>query len=247
MGEHLRAPLWMMMHDLRCLEVEERHLVTDVREAVTATEDLQVKESGAFAAWPQVLGETLVMLLPLWRLSALSVGKGQDTLMRFVAGPPLNVSVQERRHLQRLIEVLLEENADFINIAMWFTSEPSAAELLCCPEVVEFLLPEPANADEFTQFRKEVLMHVHENAAAMHGHIVRLPPHVREAASTLWRRAAREVHLYLQQYLGIIGAFMDVQREVHTFVQNQLFVEVSVGLPPMTWLSPEAQTGVAQA
>ena len=34
----------------------------------------------------------------------------------------------------------------------------------------------------------------------------------------------------MQLYLRVIEAFLEVQKEVHSFVQNQLFTEVLLGL-----------------
>lgn len=145
--EHLRGPLWMLMHDFRCLQGEEKLLVDDVREAVRVVTDLQGRHTGDYSTWPQLMGETLVMLLPLWKLSALAVAKGQDSLMDLVARSPLAASHSAQKLLQRLIEVLLSENADFVDIALWFATEPTSAAVLSSAEVVEFLLPEAANSE----------------------------------------------------------------------------------------------------
>merc|ERR1712176_1404756 len=109
------------------------------------------------------MGELLMLLLPLWKLSALAVAKGQDAFMRMVASPPLDANISTQRLLQRLIEVLLSEKADFIDIVLWFAAEPSSAALLSSSEAVEFLLPEAANDEEFTHFRKDALRHIQEN------------------------------------------------------------------------------------
>lgn len=234
--ERLRAPLWMLMHDFRCLQGEEKLLVEDVREAVRAVTDLHERETGEVGNWPQVMGESLLLLLPLWKLSALAVAKGQDTLARLVARPPIQAGLNAQRLLQRLIEALLSKKADFFDIALWFAQEPSSAALLSSAEAVEFLLPEASNSDEFTQFRKDGLLRVQENFAALQGHIRRLPTHLRALVSAHWRKVVEEVHLYLQLYLRVIEAFLEVQKEVRTFVHNHLFVEVTLGLPLMTWL-----------
>eukprot|EP00747_Dinoflagellata_sp_TGD_P182461 gnl/TRDRNA2_/TRDRNA2_36716_c0_seq1.p1 gnl/TRDRNA2_/TRDRNA2_36716_c0~~gnl/TRDRNA2_/TRDRNA2_36716_c0_seq1.p1 ORF type:complete len:427 (-),score=93.17 gnl/TRDRNA2_/TRDRNA2_36716_c0_seq1:61-1341(-) len=233
--EHLRAPLWMLMHDFRCLQGEERLLLEDVREAVHEL-GLQQPEGGEWN-WPQVMGETLMLLLPLWKLSALAVAKGQETLMRLVARPPLSANIGAQRLLQRLIEVLLSEKADFIDITMWFAAEPSSAALLSSAEAVEFLLPEAANNDEFSQFRKEGLARVQQNIAALQPPILRLSKQLRALVSSHWRKVIEEVHLYLQLYLQVIEAFLEVQKEVRTFVHTHLFVEVTLGLPLMQWLT----------
>jgi len=234
--EHLRAPLWMLMHDFRCLQGEEKLLVEDVREAVRAVSELQTGEMG------EVMGETLLLLLPLWKLSALAVAKGQEQLLRMIARPPLAASLGAQRLLQRLIEVLLSEKADFVDIALWFAEQPSSAALLSSGEAVEFLLPEAANGEEFTQFRKDGLTRVQENVTALHGHVIRLPKHVRALVSAHWRKVVEEVHLYLQLYLRVIEAFLEVQKEVRTFVHNHLFIEVTLGLPLMTWLAPDGRS-----
>lgn len=234
--EHLRGPLWMLMHDFRCLQGEEKLLVDDVREAVRVVTDLQGRHTGDYSTWPQLMGETLVMLLPLWKLSALAVAKGQDSLMDLVARSPLAASHSAQKLLQRLIEVLLSENADFVDIALWFATEPTSAAVLSSAEVVEFLLPEAANSEEFGKFRKDGMMRVQENIAVLQAHIIRLPKHVKPAVATHWRKVVEEVHLYLQLYLRVIEAFLEVQKEVRTFVHTQLFIEVTLGLPLMTWL-----------
>lgn len=234
--EHLRAPLWMLMHDFRCLPGEEKLLVEDVREAVRAVTEVYERDTGERAAWPQAMGDTLLLLLPLWKLSALAVAKGQEALMRFFARPPLGASLGSQRLLQRLIEVLLSEKADVIDVVLWFASEPSSAALLSSTEAVEFLLPEASNSEEFAQFRKDGLLRVQENIAALQPRILRLPKHLRSLVSAHWRKVIEEVHLYLQLYLRVIEAFLEAQKEVRTFVSNHLFVEVTLGLPLMTWL-----------
>ncbi|CAL1172609.1 unnamed protein product [Cladocopium goreaui] len=237
--EHLRAPLWMLMHDFRSLQGEEKLLVEDVRQAVRATAELQARETGELPKWPQVLGDTLLLLLPLWKLSALAVAKGQESLTHFVAGPPLGANLGAQRLLRRLIEVLLSEKADFMDIALWFAAEPSSAALLTSGEAVRFLLPEAANDDEFVGFRQEGLLRTQENLSYLQGHLLRLPKQLRVHVSSYWRKAVEEVHLYLQLYLRVIEAFLEVQKEVHSFVQNQLFIEVLLGLPLLTWLSTD--------
>mmetsp|Transcript_586 Transcript_586/g.1908 ORF Transcript_586/g.1908 Transcript_586/m.1908 type:complete len:429 (-) Transcript_586:98-1384(-) len=242
--EHLRAPLWMLMHDFRSLHGEERLLVEDVLEAVRVVAELQAGDShtaSECSIWPRVMGETLLLLLPLWKLSALVVAKGQDAFMRMVASPPLDANVGARRLLQRLIEVLLSEKADFLEIALWFAAEPSSAALLSSGEAVEFLLPEAANNDEFTQFRKDGLLRVQENVPLLQNHIVGLPKHLRALISVHWRKVVEDVHSYLQLYLRVIEAFLEVQREVRTFVHNHLFIEVTLGLPLMTWLEADGK------
>lgn len=248
--EHLRAPLWMLMHDFRRLEGEERMLVEAVREAVRAAVDLQAREQPeqqrqGSDVWPQVMGETLLLLLPLWKLSALAVRTGQDALMRLVAGPPLDANLSAQRLLQRLIEVLLSDKVDFLDIVLWFAAEPSSAALLSSGEAVEFLLPEAANDEEFTHFRKDGLGRIQENIALLQNHVIRLPKHLRALVSAHWRKVVAEVHLYLQFYLRVIEAFLEVQKDVRTFVHNHLFIEVTLGLPLMTWLAPEGRGGGA--
>lgn len=243
--ERLRAPLWMLMHDFRCLQGEEKLLVEDVREAVRAVTELQERETGECNGWPQVMGETLLLLLPLWKLSALAVAKGQDTLTRLVARPPLQAGLNAQRLLQRLIEVLLSKKADFVDIALWFASEPSSAALLSSSEAVDFLLPDASNSEEFTHFRKDGLIRVQDNFAALQQHILRLPKHVRAVVSAHWHKVVEEVHLYLQLYLRVIEAFLEVQKEVRAFVQNHLFVQVTLGLPLMTWLSFDGRSACA--
>jgi len=238
--EHLRAPLWMLMHDFRSLHGEEKMLVEDVREAVRVVTELQARETRECPVWPQVMGETLLLLLPLWKLSALAVAKGQDAFMRMVAAPPLDANLGAQRLLQRLIEVLLQDKADFLDIALWFATEPSSAALLSSGEAVEFLLPEAANDEEFSQFRKDGLMRVQENIPLLQNHIIRLPKHLRAMISAHWRKVVDEVHHYLQLYLRVIEAFNEVQKEVRTFVHNHLFIEVTLGLPLMTWLAPDS-------
>lgn len=235
--EHLRAPLWMLMHDFRCLENKERLLVEEVREAVRAVTELQNKETGESTPWPQVMGETLIMLLPLWKLSALAVAKGQDALMWHVSRPPLSASLSAQNLLQRLFEVLLCDNADFVDITLWFSTESAAAALLSSGEAVEFLLPEAANKEEFERFRNDGLARVQENVAALRVHILRLPKHLRALISARWRKVVEEVHLYLQLYLRVIEAFLDVQKEVQTFVRTHLFIEMTLALPLMTWMA----------
>merc|ERR1719436_752778 len=129
------------MHDFRSLHSEERLLVEDVRQAVRLVADAQARETQEHPVWPQVMGETLLLLLPLWKLSALVVTKGQDAFMRMVAAPPLDANQGAQRLLQRLIEVLLSEKADLFDIALWLAAEPSSAALLSSGEAVEFLLP----------------------------------------------------------------------------------------------------------
>jgi hypothetical protein len=235
--ERLRAPLWMLMHDFRCLQGEEKLLVEDVREAVRSVTELEQAETGECNGWPQVMGETLLLLLPLWKLSALAVAKGQDTLHKLLARPPLQAGHGAQRLLQRLIEVLLSKKADFVDIAMWFASEPSSAALLSSSEAVDFLLPVASNSDEFTQFRKDGLVRVQDNFAGLQSHLLRLPKNLRSLVSEKWHNVVEEVHLYLQLYLRVIEAFLEVQKEVRTFVHNHLFVEVTLGLPLMTWMA----------
>mmetsp|Transcript_33464 Transcript_33464/g.96032 ORF Transcript_33464/g.96032 Transcript_33464/m.96032 type:complete len:435 (+) Transcript_33464:106-1410(+) len=246
--EHLRAPLWMLMHDFRSLHREERALVEDVREAVRIATELHAQEvrscgggSGPVPTplWPQLMGETLLLLLPLWKLSALAVAKGQDAFMRMVAAPPLDANLGAQRLLHRLIEVLLSEKEDFLDIVSWFAAEPSSAALLSSGEAVEFLLPEGANDDEFMQFRKDGLLCVQENIPQLQAHLIRLSKQLRALVTEHWRKVVEEVHLYLQLYLRVIEAFLDVQKEVRTFVHNHLFIEVTLGLPLMTWLGME--------
>lgn len=247
--EHLRAPMWMLMHDFRRLQGEERLLVEAVRGAVAAAAELQwqqeQQEQGQRRPqrelWPQVMGETLLLLLPLWKLSALAVRAGQDALMRLVAGPPLGANLGAQRLLQRLIEVLLSDKVDFLDIVLWFAAEPSSAALLSSCEAVEFLLPEAANDEEFTHFRKDGLGRIQENIALLQGHVIRLPKHLRALVSAHWRKVVEEVHLYLQYYLRVIEAFLEVQKDVRTFVYNHLFIELTLGLPLMTWLAPEGR------
>lgn len=243
--EHLRAPLWMMMHDFRSLQREEKLLVEDVREAVRAVTALQARETGECHAWPQVMGDTLILLLPLWKISALVVAKGQDALMRMVAAPPLEANLGAQRLLQRLIEVLLSEKADFIDIVLWFAAEPSSAALLSSSEAVDFLLPEVANDEEFTQFRKDGLLRIQENIGVLQNHIIRLPKHSRALVSAHWRKVVDQVHLYLQLYLRVIEAFLNVRKEVRTFVRHHLFIEVMLGLPIMSWLPPDCRSSSA--
>lgn len=234
--EHLRAPLWMLMHDFRCLQGEERLLVQDVRDAVMAVTELRRELDGS-VTWPQLMGETLVMLLPLWKLSALAVAKGQEALMHLVARPPLAASLSAQKNLQRLIEVLLSESPDFLDMILWFATEPSSAALLSSAEAVEFLLPEAANSDEFGKFRNDGLMRVQENIAVLQAHLLRMPSQLKPAVASQMRKVVEEVHLYLQLYLRVIEAFSEVQKEVRMFVHNQLFIEVTLGLPLMTWLA----------
>ena len=98
------------MHDFRSLQGEEKLLVEDVRQAVRATKELAT-ETEQLPKWPEVLGDTLLLLLPLWKLSALAVAKGQESLTQFVAGPALGANLGAQRLLRRLIEVLLSEKA----------------------------------------------------------------------------------------------------------------------------------------
>lgn len=240
--EHLRAPLWMLMHDFRSLQGEEKVLVEDVREAVRVVTELQTRETRECPTWPRIMGEMLMLLLPLWKLSALAVAKGQDAFMRMVAAPPLDANISAQRLLQRLIEVLLSEKADFLEIALWFAAEPSSAALLSSVEAVEFLLPEAANDEEFTQFRKDGLQRIQDNIPTLQNHIIRLPAHLRTLISAHWRKIIEEVHLYLQLYLRVVEAFLEVQKDVRTFVQNHLFIEVTLGLPLMTWLGTEGKS-----
>mmetsp|Transcript_13587 Transcript_13587/g.39143 ORF Transcript_13587/g.39143 Transcript_13587/m.39143 type:complete len:422 (+) Transcript_13587:139-1404(+) len=244
--EHLRAPLWMLMHDFRTLHREERVLVEDVRDAVRVATDLHAQEQRSCGGaalpppiWPHIMGETVLLLLPLWKLSALAVAKGQDAFMRMVAAPPLDANLGAQRLLQRLIEVLLSEKADLLDIALWFAAEPSSAVLLSSVEAVEFLLPEAANSDEFTRFRKDGLLRIQENIPVLQSHIIRLSKQLRVLVSEHWRKVVEEVHHYLQFYLRVIEAFLDVQKEVRTFVHSHLFIEVTLGLPLMTWLAVE--------
>mmetsp|Transcript_43367 Transcript_43367/g.99938 ORF Transcript_43367/g.99938 Transcript_43367/m.99938 type:complete len:423 (+) Transcript_43367:61-1329(+) len=229
--ENLRAPLWMLMHEFRCLQAEEKMLVEDVREAVRAVTELQEQEGGGYSSWPQVMGETLLLLLPLWQLSALAVAKGQEALMRFFTQPPMAVSHSAQRLLQHLIEVLLSEKADMVDIVLWFATEPASASLLSSVEVVEYLLPEASDSEEFAHFGKFGQLRVQENAAELQAHILRLPQTTRALVSVHWRKVIEEVHLYLQLYLRVIRTFLEVQKEVRTYVQEHLFVEVLIGLP----------------
>mmetsp|Transcript_56973 Transcript_56973/g.163613 ORF Transcript_56973/g.163613 Transcript_56973/m.163613 type:complete len:427 (-) Transcript_56973:199-1479(-) len=240
--EHLRAPLWMMMHDFRSLHGEEKLLVEDVREAVRVATEMHARETRECSTWPQVMGETLLLLLPLWKLSALAVAKGQDAFMRMVASPPLDANVGAQRLLRRLIEVLLSEKADFLDIALWFAAEPSFAVLLSSCEAVEFLLPEAANDEEFTQFRKLGLLRIQENIPVLQNHIIRLPKHLRALISAQWRKVVEEVHLHLQLYLRVVEGFLEVQKEVRTFVNSHLFVELTLGLPLLTWLAADGKS-----
>jgi len=244
--EHLRAPLWMLMHDFRRLHSEEQMLVADVREAVRTIRDLQVRELQDNAPWADLMGEMLLLLLPLWKLSALAVAKGQDAFMRMVASPPLDANLGTQRLLQRLIEVLLSEKADYLDITLWFAAEPSSAALLGSAAAVDFLLPEASNDEEFVTFRKEGLTRVQEHIPLLQNHIVRLPKHVRAAIGARWRRVVEEVHLYLQLYLRVIEAFSEVQKEVRGFVQSHLFIEVVLGLPSMTWIIDDVKRTTSQ-
>jgi len=239
--EHLRAPLWMLMHDFRSLQGEEKLLVEAVREAVRSVAELQGREMGERPGWPQVMGETLLLLLPLWKLSALAVAKGQEALLRMVAGPPLAANGGAQRLLQRLIEVLLSDKVDFIDIVLWFAAEPSSAALLSSSEAVGFLLPDAANIEEFTQFRKDGLMRIQENVGVLQSYVIRLPKHLRTLVSSHCCKAVEEVHLYLQLYLRVIEAFLEVQKDVRTFVHNHLFIDLTLGLPLMTWLAPDGR------
>mmetsp|Transcript_101097 Transcript_101097/g.290984 ORF Transcript_101097/g.290984 Transcript_101097/m.290984 type:complete len:426 (-) Transcript_101097:55-1332(-) len=245
--EQLRAPLWMLMHEFRSLHAEERMLVESVEEAVRAVADLHVQETRERPTWPQVMGDTLLLLLPLWKLSALAVAKGQDAFMRMVAAPPLEANIGAQRLLQRLIEVLLTEKADFLDIALWLAVEPSSAELLSSREAAAFLLPDAANEDEFTLFRKDALARVRENIPMLQSHIIRLPKNLRAAISAHWRGVVEDVHLYLQLYLRVVEAFLEGQEQVRTFVHNHLFIEVMLGLPSLTWLSAAEDKRVRRA
>lgn len=237
--DHLRPPLWMLMYDVRSLQREERFMSEDVREAVASVSGLHSGTQTGSQVWPQLMGETLLLLLPLWKLSALAVAKGQDAFMRMLAAPPLDASVGARRLLQRLIEVLLSEKADFLEIALWFAVEPSSAALLSSVEAVEFLLPEAADDEEFTRFRTEGLLRIQENIPILQNHIIRLPQNTRATVSAHWRKVVEEVHLYLQLYLRVVDAFLGVQKDVRSFVRDHLFIEVMLGLPTMTWLSSD--------
>merc|ERR1719401_2981404 len=232
------------MHDFRSLQGEEKLLVEEVREDVRAAVELQARDVQESPSWPQFMGETLLLLLPLWKLSALAVAKGQDALMRMVSGPPLEANLGAQRLLARLIEVLLSEKADFVDVVLWFAAEPSSAALLSSNEAVHFLLPEAANDEEFTQFRKEGLLRIQENIPLLQNHIIRLPKHLRAPVSAHWRKAVEEVHLFLQLYLRVMEAFLEVQKEVRTFVHNHLFIEVTLGLPLMTWLAADGKSSL---
>lgn len=109
--EHLRTPLWMLMHDFRCLQGEEKLLVEDVRKAVSAVTALQAREDANSdrRTWPQVMGNTLLLLLPLWKLSALAFTKGTDALLRLITRPPFTANHNSQRLLQRLVQVLLSD------------------------------------------------------------------------------------------------------------------------------------------
>mmetsp|Transcript_66718 Transcript_66718/g.159528 ORF Transcript_66718/g.159528 Transcript_66718/m.159528 type:complete len:422 (+) Transcript_66718:120-1385(+) len=235
--ENLRAPLWMLMREFRCLQAEEKMLVEDVREAVRSVTEMQIQETGSSGSWPLLMGETLLLLLPLWRLSALAVAKGQEALMRFFTQPPMAVSHSAQRLLQHLIEVLLSEKADMVDIVLWFATEPASASLLSSMEVVDFLLPEASNSEEFTEFGKYGQLRVQEHASELQAHILRLPKASRANVSAQWQKVIEEVHLYLQLYLRVIRTFLEVQKEVRTYVQEHLFVEVMIGLPRIQ--SPE--------
>lgn len=241
--EHLRTPLWTLMHDFRRLQCKEKLVVEDVREAVKVVAALQDRATGE-CLWPQVLGSTLLTLLPLWKISALVVAKGQDALMRMVAAPPIAANLGAQRLLQRLIEVLLTEKADFMDIVLWLSAEPSSAALLSSREVVDFLLPEVANDEEFTQFRKDGLRRIHENIGDLQSVIIRLTKDSRALVAASWRKVVQDVHLYLQLYLRIIQTFLEVQKEVRAFVHHHLFIEVMLGLPLMTWLPPDSRSSV---
>merc|ERR1711879_995534 len=115
--------------------------------------------------------------------------------------------------------------------------EPSSAAILSSIEAVDFFLPEASNSEEFTQFRKDALPRVQENSAMLQAHILRLPKHIEASFSEHWRKVIEDVHLFLQLYLRLIQAFLEVQKEVRTFVHNHLYVEVMLGLPIMTWLT----------
>jgi len=227
--EHLRSRLWVLMQDFRCLQGEEESVVEDMREAVRSVSELP----DVVPDWPHVMGQTLLLLLPLWKLSALAVMKGQDSLMRFFTGPPHTASVNTQKMLQRLIEFLLSEKADIIEIVTWLASQPSSAALLSSVEAVEFLLPEASNSEEFAQFRKDGLLRVQHNVTLLQHHI---PNNLRPKVSAVFSKTINSVHLYLQLYLRVIRSFLDAQKEVRTFVHDQLFIEVMLGLPLMTWL-----------
>merc|ERR1712190_425558 len=151
----------------------------------------------------QLMGDTLMLLLPLWKLSALVVAKGQDALMRMVAAPPIEGNLGAQRLLQRLIEVLLSEKADFMDVVLWLSAEPSSAALLSRREVVDFLLPEVANDEEFTQFRKDGLKSIQENIGTLQSFIIRLPKQHRGSVAAPWQKIVEEVHHYLRLYLRI--------------------------------------------
>jgi len=244
--DHLRTPLWMLMHDFRCLQGEEKLLVEDVRKAVSAVTALHTREdaNNDRRTWPQVMGNTLLLLLPLWKLSALAFTKGTDALRRLIMRPPFTANHNSQRLLQRLVQVLLSDHADFVDIILWLAADPTSAVTLSTSEVVDFLLPEGSNSDEFSQFRKDGLVCVQGNISALQNHLLRLPKHLRVVVAAHWRKVVEEVHLYLQVYLRVIEAFLEVQKEVRTFVHGHLFVEVTLGLPHMTWLAYEEQTAL---
>jgi len=247
--EHLRTPLWMLMHDFRCLQGEEKLLVEDVRKAVSAVTALQAREDANSdrRTWPQVMGNTLLLLLPLWKLSALAFTKGTDALLRLITRPPFTANHNSQRLLQRLVQVLLSDHADFVDIILWLATDPTSAVTLSTSEVVDFLLPEGSNGDEFSQFRKDGIVCVQGNISALQSHLLRLPKHLRAVVAAHWRKVVEEVHLYLQVYLRVIEAFLEVQKEVRTFVHSHLFVEVTLGLPLLTWLAYEEQTALLRS
>lgn len=238
--EHLRNPLWTLMHDFRCLQAEEKALLEEVSAAVKVSHMLRKPEAtSSEATWPQLLGETLVLLLPLWKLTALAVAKGQDQLMRFITTPPLSAGLGTQRLLQRLIETLLSEHANlddvFADTTLCWASEPTPAELLSSTEVVDFLLPDAANREEFVRFRCAGLARVQQNIAQLRPPINSLPKDRRLTLQEEWRKVIDNVHLYLQLYLRVIEVFLEVQQEVKGFVHQNLFIEVTLGLPKMQW------------
>lgn len=107
-----------------------------------------------------------------------------------------------------------------------------------------FLLPEVAVDEEFTQFRKEGLIRIQENIGGLQNFIIRLPKNHRAMVAAPWRKVVDAVHLYLHLYLRIIEAFLEVQKEVRTFLHHHLFIEVMLGLPLMAWLSPELKSAL---
>merc|ERR1712151_1303348 len=132
------------------------------------------------------------------------------------------------------------------DVVLWLSAEPSSAALLSRREVVDFLLPEVANDEEFTQFRKDGLKSIQENIGTLQSFIIRLPKQHRGSVAAPWQKIVEEVHHYLQLYLRIIEAFLEVQKEVRTFVHHHLFIEVMLGLPPLTWLPTENKPGNSQ-